>query len=302
MYNENNLDQHYNQSALINNPNENENENENEYNNNYDIIIDNNNLLPNNPNNNYLDLQNDLMENNNTSFIDKFSSQEIYEILNDLIPSIFYSFIIYYSFKEKQNYCDPNMLLMLKTLLCIYLLYIFNSLFRTFLIYKNKPEKDPLNIFLLFTTAIISTVYLFSIFISYFIYSKSDSKCFVQDNFVTIVFYSLLFIGIVFIFQKIINLFFICAWFVLMVKSFLSNPSYFYAHYGVDPEIIKNLPTIKADKKHVSCCVICTDDIKEGDEIMVLKCPARHFFHGSCIKSWLLVKTTCPMCRSENVL
>ena len=41
---------------------------------------------------------------------------------------------------------------------------------------------------------------------------------------------------------------------------------------------------------------------KEGDEIMILKCPANHFFHGICIKNWLLVKTTCPMCRSENVL
>ena len=67
-------------------------------------------------------------------------------------------------------------------------------------------------------------------------------------------------------------------------------------------EIIKNLPTIKADKKHISSCVICTEDIKEGDEIMILKCPANHFFHGNCIKKWLLVKTTCPMCRSENVL
>lgn len=293
---EENLIQNYNQSALIYNPNEDQNNN-----NNYDVIIDNNNITQNNGNEDYMELQNDLM-NNNHSFIEKFSSQEIYEILNDLIPSILYCLIIYYSFKPNNNYCDPNMHLMLKTLLFIYLGYIFSSLFRSFLIYKNKPQKDPLKISFLFIEAIISTIYLFSVFISYFIYSKSDSKCFVQDNFTTIVFYSLVFLGLVHIFQKFINFISICFWFVFMVNSYLSNPSYFYAHYGVDPEIIKNLPTIKADKKHMSCCVICTDDIKEGDEIMILKCPAKHYFHGDCIKKWLTVRTTCPMCRCENVL
>ena len=293
MNNENNLNQNYNHSELINNPNEN--------NNNYDIIFDEN-INQNNAHENYMELQNHLLNNNNSNFLEKFSAQEIYDILNDLIPSIFYSLIIYSSFKDNNNYCDTNMYLILKTLLFIYLGYIFSSLFRSYLIYKNKAEKNPLKITLLFISSIITTFYLFSIFVSYFIYTKSDSKCFVKDNLTTIVFYSLLFVGLVNIFQRIINLFLIISWFIIMINSFLSNPSHFYANYGADPEIIKNLPTIKADKKHVSCCVICTEDIKEGDDIMVLKCPANHFFHGNCIKSWLLVKTTCPMCRSENVL
>ena len=293
MNNENNLNQNYNHSELINNPNEN--------NNNYDIIFDEN-INQNNAHENYMELQNHLLNNNSPNFLEKFSAQEIYDILNDLIPSIFYSLIIYSSFKDNNNYCDTNMYLILKTLLFIYLGYIFSSLFRSYLIYKNKAEKNPLKITLLFISSIITTFYLFSIFVSYFIYTKSDSKCFVKDNLTTIVFYSLLFVGLVNIFQRIINLFLIISWLIIMINSFLSNPSHFYANYGVDPEIIKNLPTIKADKKHVSCCVICTEDIKEGDDIMVLKCPANHFFHGNCIKSWLLVKTTCPMCRSENVL
>ena len=293
MNNENNLiNDNYDQNALINNPNNN---------NNYDIIIDDLNNQ-NNANDNYMQLQNQLLNNNNSNFIDKFSSQEIYEILNDLIPSIFYSFIIYFSFKSNNYYCDTNMYLMLKIFLCVYLGYIFSSLFRTYLIYKNKVEKDPLKHTFLFIWTVITTFYLFSIFISYFIYAKSDPKCFVKDNITTIVFYGFLFLGLVNIFQKIINFFLVCGWFIMLINSFLANPSYFYANYGVDPEIIKNLPTIKADKKHISSCVICTDDIKEGDEIMILKCPANHFFHGSCIKSWLLVKTICPMCRSENVL
>jgi hypothetical protein len=294
MSDENNINQNYNQSGLINNPNEEEN-------NNYDIIIENN-LIQNNANDNFNELQNQLMDNNNSSILDKFSSQEIYEILNDFIPSLFYSIIIYSAFKENNNYCDPYMFLMLKTLLTIYIGYILFSLFRSSLIYYNKQEKYPFKFFAMLLSAIITTFYFSSVFVSYFIYSKTDSKCFIQDNFTTIVFYSLLFIGLVNIFQKIIDLILICSWFIVMVNSFFSNPSHFYAQYGIDPEIIKSLPTIKADKKHVSCCVICTEDIKEGDEIMVLKCPAKHFFHASCIKSWLLVKTTCPMCRDENVL
>ena len=163
--NEDNVNHNYNQSALIYNPNEGEN-------NNNDVIIDNNNLIPNNENDNYAELQNDLMNNNNNiSFIEKFSSQQIYEILNDLVPSILYSLIIYYSFKPNNNYCDLNMQLMLKTLLYIYLGYILYSLFLSFLIYENKTNKDPLKISFLFIEAIISTIYLFSVFISYFIYS-----------------------------------------------------------------------------------------------------------------------------------
>ena len=191
---------------------------------------------------------------------------------------------------------------MLKTLLCIYIAYIFNAIYKSYLIYKNKLEKNSLKISLLLIGAILSTFYLFSVFLSYFIYSKSDSKCFVQDNFITLVFYGLLFIGMINLFQKIINITLIFGWFIAMINTFFDNPSYFYSHYGVDPEIIKNLPTFKADKKHISCCVICTEEIKEGDEIMILKCPGKHFFHAECIKSWLIVKTTCPMCRSENVL
>ena len=295
MNEEESLNHTYNESALFNNPFENEENNDN-----YDIN-DNNEYADQN-NDNYIDLQNQLMNNNETNFIEKFSSQEIYEILNDLIPSLFYSFIIYYSFKNSSNYCDPNMYLMLKTLLCIYIAYIFNAIYKSYLIYKNKLEKNSLKISLLLIGAILSTFYLFSVFLSYFIYSKSDSKCFVQDNFITLVFYGLLFIGMINLFQKIINITLIFGWFIAMINTFFDNPSYFYSHYGVDPEIIKNLPTFKAEKKHISCCVICTEEIKEGDEIMILKCPGKHFFHAECIKSWLIVKTTCPMCRSENVL
>ena len=82
MNEEESLNHNYNESALINNPIENEENNDN-----YDIN-DNNEYADQN-NDNYIDLQNQLMNNNETNFIEKFSSQEIYEILNDLIPSLY---------------------------------------------------------------------------------------------------------------------------------------------------------------------------------------------------------------------
>ena len=292
MNDQNDIDQNY---ALINNPLENIEEN----NNNINIIIDDVNQEGNNQD--FNDLQNQLLNNNN-GFFDKFSAQEIFDILNNFFPSALYSSLIYFSFNKNGVYCDMNVYLMLKTLLCVYFGYIFYSLYQSFLIYNNKSEKKPLKFSLILIDAIMTIFYFFSIFISYLIYLKNDTKCFIDDNFVTMVFYALLFVGLVTMMQKAINFGLIIASFCLLVNQFLSNPSHFYSQYGIDPEIIRNLPTIKADEKHICCCVICTEDIKKGDEIMILKCPGNHFFHAECIKSWLIVKTTCPMCRSENVL
>lgn len=90
--------------------------------------------------------------------------------------------------------------------------------------------------------------------------------------------------------------------FPVLVFYFLRNPNSFFSNFGIDPEILKKLPTISADNEHCSNCVICSEDIKEGDDIFILKCPGKHYFHSNCIKDWLAVKIICPMCRSENVL
>ena len=66
--------------------------------------------------------------------------------------------------------------------------------------------------------------------------------------------------------------------------------------------LIPRAPTFKAKAKHCINCAICTEDIKIGDDLFMLKCPGKHFFHADCIKTWLNVKLVCPMCRSENIL
>ena len=292
MADNNDINQNY---ALINNPLDNNMNNEN----NLNVINDDINQDENNQD--FNELQDQLLNNNNNGFFDKFSDQDIFEIFNNFFPPILYSLIIYYSFNNTGIYCDMNVYLMLKTLLCVYFSYIFYALYQTFMIYNNNADKKPIKFSLIFVNAIITIFYFFTIFISYLIYLKNDPQCFIQDTFITFAFYGLLFIGIVNILQKIINLGLVTACIFMLVNQFLSNPSHFYSQYGIDPEIIRNLPTIKAEEKHESCCVICTEDIKKGDEILVLNCPGHHFFHANCIKSWLIVKTTCPMCRSENV-
>jgi hypothetical protein len=86
-----------------------------------------------------------------------------------------------------------------------------------------------------------------------------------------------------------------------MLFYFFQDPSEFIQKYGVDPEIIDNWPIIKATADNISNCVICTDEINEGNDIMILNCHGKHYYHSTCIKEWLKHRVSCPVCRSNNV-
>lgn len=45
-------------------------------------------------------------------------------------------------------------------------------------------------------------------------------------------------------------------------------------------------------------CAICRMDVELGEEIIVLPCPGRHWFHTECCVSWLEESRTCPYCRA----
>ena len=102
--------------------------------------------------------------------------------------------------------------------------------------------------------------------------------------------------------KKILKILLIGISFPILVCIFISDPNQFYSHFGIDPEIIRNLPSIPATQNHCILCVICAQDIQLGEDIIILNCPGRHYFHANCIKSWLNVKLTCPVCRSDNIL
>ena len=123
-----------------------------------------------------------------------------------------------------------------------------------------------------------------------------------NNTFATILIFTLLLIGIVSISRHALNIFMIVLCFPVMVYYFLRNPHSFYSNFGIDPEIIQNLPTVKADVAHDTPCIICSDDIKPGNEILILKCNGRHYFHEQCIKTWLVRRLSCPICRQENII
>ncbi|KAI1497316.1 hypothetical protein F5X99DRAFT_413190 [Biscogniauxia marginata] len=43
-------------------------------------------------------------------------------------------------------------------------------------------------------------------------------------------------------------------------------------------------------------CTICIDDMKVGDEVVVLPC--KHWFHEECVVLWLKEHNSCPVCRA----
>ncbi|XP_077182500.1 RING finger protein 145 isoform X2 [Paroedura picta] len=59
---------------------------------------------------------------------------------------------------------------------------------------------------------------------------------------------------------------------------------------------IKSLPTATKDQleQHNDICAICYQDMKSA-----VITPCGHFFHAGCLKKWLYVQETCPLCHCQ---
>jgi hypothetical protein len=53
------------------------------------------------------------------------------------------------------------------------------------------------------------------------------------------------------------------------------------------------------DNDNMDICVICTENFKNEDKVIILPCNFHHVFHENCIKSWIKNKTICPLCRKD---
>jgi hypothetical protein len=265
--------------------------------------INENNLLGQGPNiNDFEDNLNlEQMEINQPLF-SKLTPRDVKEIVNDTIVSIIFIIVLSLPFYYSPSYCDLDVYLSMKTLIFMYAMFIFKALLKVYFIKFNKMNLVSCKIFSSISNIVIFSCYYICIFFAYLIYSKSTRQCLKRDTFTIISFFSIVFMGLISSLQAIINITILTIYFVLMVDTLINNPNFFFNHYGMDPEMIKNLPTVKADDKHVSTCIICLKDINEGDQIMILNCSDKHYFHGDCIKSWLSVKTVCPICRRELFL
>lgn len=192
--------------------------------------------------------------------------------------------------------------LALRTLMLIYFSFITKALLELILIKYNKANNLTSKISVITLEILLYLCYIIALFISFDIFSNLPNSCFLSNTFMECTLFCLLLLGLISISKSLLNGIVLILFFPLMIYSFFDNPREFYSQFGMDPEIVKSLPTLIAGERHKTQCAICTENIKEGDEIIVLRCPGKHFFHAPCIKSWLRVKVLCPLCRNENIL
>ncbi|KAL7103674.1 hypothetical protein ACP275_08G194400 [Erythranthe tilingii] len=57
-----------------------------------------------------------------------------------------------------------------------------------------------------------------------------------------------------------------------------------------------NLEKEICEDHQINLCVVCQTDYKEKEEIGTIDCG--HEYHKECIKKWLIVKNSCPVCKS----
>ncbi|PFH31230.1 zinc finger, C3HC4 type (RING finger) domain-containing protein [Besnoitia besnoiti] len=48
-------------------------------------------------------------------------------------------------------------------------------------------------------------------------------------------------------------------------------------------------------------CPICMVDLDDEDEVLIMPCDSRHFFHKACVEHWLETSQACPICRANIV-
>ncbi|KAK3156234.1 hypothetical protein QOZ80_2AG0104560 [Eleusine coracana subsp. coracana] len=61
---------------------------------------------------------------------------------------------------------------------------------------------------------------------------------------------------------------------------------------------VEALPEVAPSEEEASSgCAVCKDGI--AVEQLVMRLPCKHFFHGDCIRPWLAIRNTCPVCRYE---
>jgi hypothetical protein len=68
---------------------------------------------------------------------------------------------------------------------------------------------------------------------------------------------------------------------------------------GLTNEQVDALPTVKISENDEKECPICQDEYQVDQELIKLGCD--HKFHPPCIRNWLNVNPTCPVCRFSLV-
>ncbi|KAK6134538.1 hypothetical protein DH2020_031708 [Rehmannia glutinosa] len=71
----------------------------------------------------------------------------------------------------------------------------------------------------------------------------------------------------------------------LKIRTYTSTPARINLEYATCP-----------GQQKINFCVVCQTDYEHEENIGTLDCG--HEYHRDCIKKWLVVKNTCPVCKS----
>ena len=54
--------------------------------------------------------------------------------------------------------------------------------------------------------------------------------------------------------------------------------------------------------EHASSCSICQNEEQEEEEEEMVTTKCNHVFHSKCLVKWVIINTTCPMCRASLII
>ena len=151
---------------------------------------------------------------NNISFFDKLTQNDIMNLTIDIIPSFIYIILISLVIYSTEKIYYQSFLIILKTLLFIYTLYILKGLFHSFCIATNKISLSHYKISLITLNFILNICYYISIILSYFIFSNRPQNSFIKNIYITSLVFAITLIGIINLVQEAINLLMIINWFL----------------------------------------------------------------------------------------
>jgi len=82
-----------------------------------------------------------------------------------------------------------------------------------------------------------------------------------------------------------------------IIEEFLRNDPNRYGPPPAPEESVNKLKEISFNEETCKAkdCSVCQEDYKNGENLLVMPC--EHTFHKDCVKKWLSMHNSCPVCR-----